>query len=156
MIPQYLVGGLVQGAVLAAVAFALSRYVRDLAGRALLVAMLWVAALAYIYFAADGDAGGGWLAAELAGVALFGGMGLRGLRGSPLWIAAGWALHPVWDVALHYAGPGRAFAPDTYTITCLSFDLLVAAYVVVAYRLGLVGQGQPGRRRRAAVPVAGR
>jgi hypothetical protein len=156
MIAQYLVGGLVQGAVLAAVAYALSRHVRDLAGRVLLVAMLWVAALAYVFFAADGNAGGGWLAAELAGVALFGGMGLRGLRGSPLWIAAGWALHPVWDLALHYAGPGRAFAPDTYTITCLSFDLLVAAYVVVVHRLGLVGEGQPGRRGRAAVPVAGR
>lgn len=90
-------------------------------------------------------------------MAIFGGIGLRGLRGSPLWIAAGWALHPVWDVALHYAGPGRAFAPDSYTVTCLSFDLLVAAYVAVAYRRGPVSAEQSGRRAAVeAIPVAGR
>jgi hypothetical protein len=43
---------------------------------------------------------------ELAQVIVFGTLALLGLRGSPYWIAAGWALHPFWDVVLHYIGPG--------------------------------------------------
>ena len=70
-------------------------------------------------------------------------MGLLGVRRSPLWLAAGWALHPLWDIALHYVGPGHAFAPETYTIACLSYDLLVAAYIVVAYRFDLVSPRRP-------------
>ena len=73
---------------------------------------------------------------ELVGVAIFGGVALLGLRGSLWWIVAAWALHPLWDVGLHYLGPGRSFAPETYTIACLSFDLLVAAYVAIVAFLG--------------------
>jgi hypothetical protein len=36
---------------------------------------------------------------------------------------------------LHYLGPGHSFTPITYTIPCLSFDLLVAAYIAIAYEL---------------------
>ena len=79
-------------------------------------------------------------------------MGLRGVRGSTWWLVAGWALYPVWKVALHFFGPGHAFAPETYTITCLSFDLVVAAYVAVAYRFGLVGPRQT-ELRGAPVPA---
>jgi hypothetical protein len=53
---------------------------------------------------------------------------------------------------LHFFGPGHAFAPETYTITCLSFDLVVAAYVAVVYRFGLVGSRQT-ELRGAPVPA---
>ena len=53
---------------------------------------------------------------------------------------------------MHFFGPGHAFAPETYTITCLSFDLVVAAYVAVAYRFGLVGPRQT-ELRGAPVPA---
>ena len=59
---------------------------------------------------------------------------------------------PRLKVALHFFGPGDAFAPETYTITCLSFDLVVAAYVAVAYRFGLVGP-RPTELRGAPVPA---
>jgi hypothetical protein len=39
------------------------------------------------------------------------------------------ALHPLWDVLLHYIGPGQAFTPWTYAIACISFDWLVAIYI---------------------------
>ena len=54
----------------------------------------------------------------------------------------------MWDLALHYFGPGHALAPDAYAITCLSFDLLVAAYIAIAHRYGLTG-----RRRRLPDPA---
>ena len=140
MTTQWLINGVFQASTLIVVAWALSRWTRDVLARALLAVLLCGAALTYVYYAAVAGAGTGWILAELAGVAVYGSLALRGLRGSPLWLAAGWALHPVWDVALHHLGPGHAFAPDAYAITCLSFDLLVAAYVAVAHRSGLVGR----------------
>src|SRR4028118_1309772 len=141
MTAQVFVGLLAEGAILAVplivIAFLLSRFTRDLVGRSLLVVFLFAAAGAYFGFALLAAPGPIWVLAELVQVIIFGAIALLGLRGSPWWLAAGWALHPLWDVVLHYVGPGHSFAPITYTIPCLSFDLLVAAYIAIAY--GLVG-----------------
>jgi hypothetical protein len=137
------VEGAVQGAVLAAVGLGLSRFTRDVVGRALLAFVLVVAAVLYIVFAAVAGESVGWLTAEAAGVALYGTAAVLGVRGSYWWLVAGWALHPVWDIALHYVGPGAAFAPTSYTVACLGFDLVVAAAIALAYRFGLVGRTAP-------------
>lgn len=141
MTAQVFVGLLAEGAILAVplivIAFLLSRFTRDLVGRSLLVVFLLAAAGAYFGFALLAAPGPIWVLAELVQVIVFGAIALLGLRGSPWWLAAGWALHPLWDVVLHYIGPGYSFAPITYTIPCLSFDLLVAAYIAIAY--GLIG-----------------
>jgi hypothetical protein len=147
---RLLIEGAIGGAQLSVVAFLLSRFVRDVAGRALLAAVLIVAAVIYVYFAARAGAGAVWLAGELVGIAIYGSMGLRGIRGSAWWLAAGWALHPVWDILLHYIGPGHSFAPETYTIPCITFDLGVAAYIAVAYGLFRLDQRPPLQRRRKA------
>ena len=138
MTAQVFVGLLAEGAILAVplivIAFLLSRFTRDLVGRSLLVVFLFAAAGAYFGFALLAAPGPIWvLAAELVQVIVFGAIALLGLRGSPWWLAAGWVLHPLWGVVLHYIGPGYSFAPITYTIPCLSFDLLVAAYIAIAY-----------------------
>ena len=143
MILRILIDGAVGGAVLCLVAFLLSRFTREIVGRFLLFAVLIVAAGFYVYFALRSDESAFWIALELVGIAIYTTIGAFGLRGSPTWLAIGWALHPIWDVALHYFGPGHAFAPETYTIACLSYDLLVAAYIVVAYRFGWVGDRRP-------------
>jgi hypothetical protein len=143
---------LINGAISAAVAvivpaFLLSRFTRDIIGRSVLVIFLFIAAGAYFGFATVGrevvDTQPIWMLVELAQVIVFGTLALLGLRGSPYWIAAGWALHPFWDVPLHYIGPGHSFTPWTYAIACVSFDWLVAIYIVIVYGLGLVG----GRRQ---------
>jgi hypothetical protein len=125
-------GALVEGGVLAVVLVAVThlllRYERQI-----LFGVLLVAALAYVGFAIGGGAGAGWLLIELVGVAIYGTLGWIGLRGSLWWLAAAWALHPIWDLGLHYFGAGSSFAsPLSYPIPCLSFDLVVAAYL--AYR----------------------
>jgi hypothetical protein len=136
---QLIVGLLVEGAVgavvLIVIAFLLFRFTRDIVGRSLLVIFLVTAAGAYFGFAIAAGAGPIWTLVELAQVVIFGTMALLGLRGSPYWLAAGWALHPLWDVGLHYMGPGRLFAPMTYAVACISFDLVVAAYIAIAYGL---------------------
>ena len=146
---ELIVPVLINGAIFATVAvivpaFLLSRFTRDIIGRSLLVIFLVIAAGAYFGFATLGrevvDTQPIWMLVELAQAIVFGAIGLLGLRGSPYWIAAGWALHPFWDVGLHYIGPGYTFTPWTYAIACVSFDWLVAIYIVIAYGLGLVGE----------------
>ena len=144
LVVRVLIEGAIGGAATIAIAFILSRFVSDIAGRAFLVICLFAAAGAYFGFAVVGQAGLLWLLIEMAHIIGFGVMGLLGLRGSAYWIAAGWALHPVWDVALHYFGPGNALTPWPYAIGCGSFDILVAAYVVIAY--GLIGPHRLGFR----------
>src|SRR5919202_3563225 len=148
-IPELIVPVLINGAVFATVAviipaFLLSRFARDIIGRSVLVIFLVIAAGAYFGFATVGrDLVGSnqvWILVELAQAVVFGAIGLLGLRGSPYWIAAGWALHPFWDVVLHYMGPGHLFTPWTYAIACVSFDWLVAIFIVIAYGLGLGGE----------------
>ncbi len=140
---------LINGAIFATVAvivpaFLLSRFTRDIIGRSVLVIFLFIAAGAYFGFATLGrellDTQPIWTLVEIAQVIVFGAIGLLGLRGSPYWIAVGWVLHPFWDVVVHYIGPGHAFTPWTYAIACISFDWLVALYIVIAYGLGLVGE----------------
>lgn len=121
-----LVEGLVSSSLLLVVAFALRRYTK-----VILALVLIVAALAYILFAYRTDQEPFWLLIELLGVGIYGTMGLLGMRRSPWWLVTGWALHPVWDIALHFFGPGHTFAPVTYTITCLSYDLWVATVIAL-------------------------
>jgi len=146
---ELIVPVLINGAVFATVAvivpaFLLSRFARDIIGRSVLVIFLVIAAGAYFGIATVGrDLVGSdqvWILIELEQAVVFGAIGLLGLRGSPYWIAAGWALHPFWDFLLHYMGAGHLFTPWTYAIACVSFDWLIALYIVVAYGLGIVGE----------------
>ena len=147
---------LINGTIFAMVAvivpaFLLSRFARDIIGRSVLVPFLVIAAEAYFGFATVGrdlvGSSQGWILIELAQAVVFGAIGLLGLRGSSYWIAAGWALHPFWDVVLHYMGPGHSFTPWTYAIACVSFDWIVAIYIVLAY--GVIGGRRLGFREVA-------
>lgn len=138
IIRTVLIEGAIGAAVLSLIAFLLSRFVRDVVGRTLLATVLFAAAGAYFGFAFNPGTPRIWVLIELLQVIAFGTLGLYGWRGSPYWLALGYALHPVWDFGLHYVGPGNSFAPLPYAIACISFDWVVAAYIPIAYRwLGL-------------------
>ena len=128
---DHLVGGAVYGATFAFIAIAAPRYTRQL-----LAAVLVVAALCYVAFAIAAPAGAPWILAELAGVGIYGYVAMRGLRGSAWWLVAGYALHPIWDVALHLAGPGGSFSPEWYAASCLTYDLFVAGIAAIAVLIG--------------------
>ena len=143
-----LIEGAVGGAVLALIAFLLSRFVSDVAGRTLLATVLFAAAGAYFGFAFDPKVGPVWLLIELLQVVAYGAFGLYGWRGSPQWLALGYALHPLWDVGVHYLGPGSSFAPTAYAVFCLTFDWVAAAYIFIAYRwFGLANRPAPSLAR---------
>lgn len=135
-----LLEGAIGGTVLSVLAFLLSRFSKDIFGRSLLVIFLFIAAGAYFGFATIAAPGSIWLFIEILGVIVFGSMALLGWRGSPYWVATAWALHPLWD-AWHLFGAGR-FTPEFYAIACFSFDLLVAAFIVVLYELELLESAQ--------------
>jgi len=134
LIRAVLIEGAIGGAVLSLIAFLLSRFIRDLAGRTALATGLFAAAGAYFGFAIVGPVSRLWVLIELIQVVAFSAMGLAGWKGSAKWLALGWALHPIWDFALHYLGPGRSFAPLAYSISCITFDGVVAAYILIYYR----------------------
>jgi hypothetical protein len=51
----------------------------------------------------------------------------------PNWylLALGWLLHPLWDALLHLPGSvGAHVAPEWYVWACMSFDVVVAAYMI--------------------------
>ena len=143
LIVGLLINGVAYAAIFMVVAILISRFTSEIVWRYFLALFLFIAAGLYIVFAVRAGESVIWVLVGSLGVAIFGGMALLGLRGSPGWIVAGWALHPLWDVGLHYLGPGRSFAPETYTIACLSFDWLVAAYIAIAYGLGAL-RGRTG------------
>jgi hypothetical protein len=128
---NHLVGGAVNGAGLIFVAIAIPRFTRQI-----LAAVLVVAALFYLWFALAAHTSVDWLAVELAGAGIYGYAAMRGVRGSAWWLVAGWALHPVWDVALHLVGPGASFAPAWYATSCLTYDLVVAGVAAIAILIG--------------------
>src|SRR6185503_9952540 len=141
-----LIEGAIGGAVLVLLAFLLSKFVSDVAGRTLLATVLFAAAGAYLGFAVAAPVSRIWLLIELLQAIAFGTLGLYGWRGPAKWLALGWALHPLWDLPLHYYGPGRSFAPWTYAVACLSYDWVVAAYILIYYR-GSNRPAQSPRRR---------
>ncbi len=134
LIRAVLIEGAIGGALLSLIAFLLSRFVKDIAGRTLLATVLFAAAGAYLGFAYAAPVSRIWLLIELLQCIAYGTLGLFGWRGSAKWLALGWVLHPVWDFGLHYIGPGRDIGPWIYAVACLSFDWVVAAYIFIRYR----------------------
>lgn len=120
--------------MLALIAWLLSRFTKDIHARTLLATVLFAAAGAYLGFAFVPPVSGIWLLIELLQCIAFGALGLYGWRGDAKWLALGWALHPLWDFLVHYIGPGQ-FAPWPYTIACISYDWVVAAYIFIYYRV---------------------
>jgi hypothetical protein len=98
--------------------------------RAFLGYGLLAVATVYVALALFASPPDGWVVVEITGVALYGTIGLLGIRGSYWWLFAGWIAHPVWDVGLHCLGSGASFVPAWYAITCASFDVVVAISIV--------------------------
>ena len=134
LLPWVLIEGAIGGAMLVLIAWLLSRFTKDIHARTLLATVLFAAAGAYLGFAFVAPVSRIWLLIELLQCIAFGALGLYGWRDNAKWLALGWALHPLWDFLVHYIGPGQ-FAPWPYTIACLSYDWVVAAYIFIYYRV---------------------
>jgi hypothetical protein len=120
----WLIFGLVLGSVL--LVYARSYGVKR--ERKILAIALVIAAMIYVTFAIIwGD--GKWVLIEVLGVAIYGVFVWAAIRYSAYWLAVGWLLHPLWDVVLHLLGSGKLVAPAWYAISCITFDILIAAYI---------------------------
>ena len=126
--------GAAGGVGLSLIAFLLSRFAGEIVGRTALATGLFTAAGAYFGFAVVAPVSPIWWLIEVLQCVAFGTLGLLGWRGSAKWLLLGWALHPVWDFVIHYVGPGRDIGPPFYSLACLTFDWVVAAYTLMRYR----------------------
>lgn len=104
-----------------------------------LAIVLFVASVMYVAFALAAGASAGQLLVEVAGLVAYGALAWLGLTRSTWWLVAGWALHPAWDVGLHLLGPAKGIAPAWYAHACLTFDLVVAGYLVQQIRRQRLG-----------------
>lgn len=129
----FTIGWLMLGLILAAMFILYTRQLDSQYEVHVMGSALLVAALIYVGFALVWG-NSVWLTIELGGVLAYGLFWLLAWRASYIWLAVGWGLHPLWDLALHLFGPGHAVVPEWYAIACLSFDLLVAGYII--YRFG--------------------
>lgn len=94
---------------------------------------LALAALIYVGLAAMGSASVNWNVVELAGLAVFTLVAVLGLKVSTWFLAAGWAVHGLWDVLLHLR-QHTTFVPEWYPVICLGFDLIVAIYIATRFK----------------------
>ena len=122
---------LLSGAAACAVFICLARRLAPHVELRLYALSLIAAAFIYVAFLARG-ASLAWLVLELTGLALFTLAALAGLKISHWFLAAGWAAHAAWDVALHKLFE-TSFVPGWYPLVCGGFDLLLAAYVAARF-----------------------
>src|ERR1051325_3486633 len=121
---------IVLGVVLSLVFIRLARMCPPAGERRIYAIGLLATAIVYLIFALAGAASARWLFLESLGVIIYGFAAWAGLRGLHLLLAAGWALHVAWDVALHLTGAGAQYTPQWYPWSCLAFDLVVAGAVL--------------------------
>ena len=93
---------------------------------------LIVAALFYVAFSFTG-ATTQWFVIEVIGLVVFTIIAVFGLRVSLWFLALGWAAHVSWDVVLHLFRE-QSFVPEWYPVACISFDLIIAAYIAAKLR----------------------
>ena len=112
----------------------LARWSQIAASRIAAYALIAIAFL-YVGFALRADDRSVWLGVEMTGVAIFGSLAGLSIIGSPWWVVAGLALHPLWAISYHYYGTGSAFTPAPFALANAGFDVAVALYVAfVAWR----------------------
>ncbi len=133
---EYVLIDLALGAALALVTIRASRGMPPAKERRFYAVLLVGAAAVYLIFALRGEAGA-WVGVEAAGVAAYGFIAYLGASRSAWWLAAGWLAHVAWDVALHTTD-ATLFVPAFYPMVCVSYDVIVAVYIL---------------RRRKAWPV---
>jgi len=126
----------------------LSRWSKTRPGLLAAYALIAVSFL-YVGFAIRAENSETWIGFEMTGVAIFGTLAGLSIVGSPWFVVAGFALHPVWALYVHYFGAGSAFAPPTFVLATVGFD--IGAFLYVAYmalRGRATGKTQPGAPER--------
>jgi len=127
--PGFIAVGLAIGFCLGVVFVFFVRSQRGRERRVLAIGLSLAAAI-YVVFALVTRAGWQWLIVELAGASAYTVIAVLGVRRTPGWLVLGWATHPVWDMGVHLLNGATDFAPSSYELACISFDWLVAFFIL--------------------------
>ena len=117
------------GIIAAAISLGLIRQYEWATQHKLVAVWLVIAALIYPALALLQGASE-WLPYEFVGVALYATLAWIGWRYSLMVLAAGWALHALWDRLSH-----GTFMPAWYPMACLGFDLVLAGFIVSQWKI---------------------
>ncbi len=119
------------GLVFAAGVVALGRWFNADGPRLGAYALIAVAFL-YVGFAVRAENPETWVGFEMTGVAVFGSLAGLTIVGAPWGALAGLALHPIYAYYFHFSGAGQEFAPPTFVVTTMAFDVAMALFVAFA------------------------
>jgi hypothetical protein len=112
----------------------LSRWSKSKPARLAAYALIAVSFI-YVGFAIRSEEPSTWIGFEMTGVAVFGTLAGMSIVGSPWFVVAGFLLHPVWALYIHYTGAGSEFAPAPFVIANAAFDVVAGLYVAfMAFR----------------------
>ena len=120
------------GTAAAAATIAAALLLSKPAAREFLGALLGVTAGVYLGFGLL-DGRPRELRIEVAGILLFLGLAVLGLKVWPYFLAAGFFLHGLWDAA-HHARGVKTRIVDWWRPSCLAYDWLVSAFIVAWWR----------------------
>ena len=87
----------------------------------------------YLGFGVSAGHGMDVLWPQVIGGAFFALCGVAGILSSLLFLAAGWALHALWDLASPLFS-NVSYMPHWTAPACLGFDLLIGGYLVLRWR----------------------
>lgn len=128
--------GALGGSLLSVISLLISRLISESQGLFVLALLLIVSAAAYVAFPIFAhEILSPWTVVALLQLLLIAVIALLGFGFSARWLIVGWALHPCWDLLIQHLGPASVFVPQEHPIACVSFDLVVALYVTIAYEL---------------------
>lgn len=84
----------------------------------------------YVGFAFRAEKPEIWVGFEMTAVAVFASLAIFSMMGKA-WIALiGFAAHAAYAYYFHYVGAGQDFAPQTFVLTTIAFDVTMALYVL--------------------------
>lgn len=136
------------GVIFAAGVIALVWWSKMSGARAAAYALIAVGFL-YVGFAFRAEKPEIWVGFEMTAVAVFASLAFVSMMGKT-WVAfIGFAAHAAFAYYFHYVGAGQDFAPHTFVLTTIAFDVTMALYVLyVIWR-----QTQAAKNAPAAEPA---
>lgn len=97
--------------------------------RAAAYALIAVAFL-YVGFAFRAEKPEIWVGFEMTAVAVFASLAFVSLMGKPWVTLIGFAAHSAYVYYFHYVGAGQDFAPRTFVLATIAFDVTMALYAL--------------------------
>lgn len=98
----------------------------------------------YVGFAFRAEKPEIWVGFEMTAVAVFASLAFFSMMGRSWILFVGFVAHAAYAWHIHYVGAGQDFAPQTFVLTTIAFDVTMALYVLyLTWREMLAAKNAP-------------